>query len=104
MKEGLLKRKHSRKTFFKSQMWLNGEDSPSTGSIVCYDGDVDYGDGPEPCVFVEIADCHQKVRLHMGCTDDFDDFLDKLIRMNVEIGKFIEYLRVRSPHNQLISK
>ena len=29
-----------RTTYYKSETWLNTQDSPSTGSIVCYDGDI----------------------------------------------------------------
>lgn len=58
-----------RKAHFKSETWLNPIDSPSTGSIVCFDGDVEYTEGEAPCIFVEIADCHEKVRLHQAHTD-----------------------------------
>lgn len=30
-----------RTTYYKSEKWLNPQDSPSTGSIVCYDGDAE---------------------------------------------------------------
>ncbi|WP_280120473.1 hypothetical protein [Sangeribacter muris] len=49
-----------RTTYYKSETWLNTQDSPSTGSIVCYDGDIEYTEGESPCVFIEIADCHGK--------------------------------------------
>ncbi len=66
-----------RTGYYKSETWLNKENSPSTGSIVCYDGDVEYSDGEGPCVFIEIADCHNKVRLHMTHTDTMEEFIDK---------------------------
>lgn len=71
---------YSKKTHFKSQTFLNSKDSPSTGSIVCYDGDIEYCDeeGMQPCCFVEIADCHNKVRLHKTHTDTYLDFTNKL--------------------------
>lgn len=51
-----MERDYQRNTFYKSEKWLNPPDSPSTGSIVCYDGMVDYSDGPDRCVFLEVAE------------------------------------------------
>ncbi len=53
-----------RKAYFKSETWLNPQASQSTGSIVGYDGDVEYTEGESPCIFIEIADCQEKVSLH----------------------------------------
>ena len=79
---------------YKTQTWLNPIDSPSTGSIVCYDGEFKTDEGKlEPWSFLEIADCHQKVRLHSyrGDTDP-DAFLKKLKFIYSDLGKFINYL------------
>ncbi len=87
-----MERDYQRDTFYKSEKWLNPSDSPSTGSIVCYDGMVDYSDGPDRCVFLEVADCHQKIRLHKAHTDSLDSFVDKLRAMRNEIDGFINHL------------
>lgn len=87
-----------RTAFFKSEKWLNKENSPSTGSIVCYDGDVEYTEGVSPCVFIEIADCHQKVRLHMAHTDSMEEFIDKIDLMCNALKVFKNHLIYNSPH------
>lgn len=87
-----------RETFYKSEQWLNKENSPSTGSIVCFDGDVEYTEGLEPCVFVEIADCHQKVRLHKSHTDTTEEFIDKIDSMIIALKRFRSHLIYDSPH------
>ena len=92
-----------RKTYFKSEAWLNPEDSPSTGSIVCYDGDVEYSDdGESPCVFVEIADCHQKVRLHQCHTDTTEEFIEKIDTIIRVLKNFRTHLIYESPHKPLV--
>ncbi len=82
---------YNRNTYYKSEKWLNPPDSPSTGSIVCYDGMVDYSDGPDRYTFIELADCHQKVRLHKSHTDSTENFVDKLRAMRNEIDNFIQH-------------
>lgn len=90
---------YSRTCYFKSEVWLNKEVSPSTGSIVCYDGDVEYSDdGVSPCTFVEIADCQSKVRLHQSHTDTTEEFIDKIDKMISSLTKFRAHLIYQSPH------
>lgn len=90
---------YSRKTYYKSVTQLNPDDSPSTGSLVCYDGDIEYSDdGEQPCMFVEIADCHGKVRLHRTHTDTTKDFLVKLDFLIIQLTKFRNFLEFESPH------
>lgn len=90
---------YSRKTYFKSEKWLNQEDSPSTGSIVCYDGDIEYSDdGESPCVFLEIADCQSKVRLHQAHTDTTEEFIDKIDSIINQLKRFRNHLIYESPH------
>lgn len=84
----------TRETYYKTQKWLNPMNSPSTGSVVCYDGLVDYSDGPDRCTFLEIADCHNKVRLHKAHTDTMEDFREKVEFLYREIGAFLEHLRL----------
>ena len=84
----------SRETYYKEQKWLNPPNSPSTGSVVCYDGMIDYSDGPDRCTFLEIADCHNKARLHKAHTDTIEDFRDKVELLYKEIGAFLEHLKL----------
>lgn len=87
-----------RTAYFKSEKWLNKENSPSTGSIVCFDGDVEYTEGVEPCMFVEIADCHSKVRLHKSHTDTTEEFINKIDSMINALEKYRNHLIYESPH------
>jgi hypothetical protein len=95
---------YSRKTYYKSVTQLNPDDSPSTGSLVCYDGDIEYSDdGVQPCMFVEIADCHGKVRLHKAHTDTNKEFLIKLRTIILQLTKFCNHLEAESPHKPVKS-
>lgn len=87
-----------RTAYFKSETWLNKETSPSTGSIVCYDGDVEYTEGESDCVFIEIADCHQKIRLHKSHTDTMEEFIDKIETIINSLKRFKSHLIYDSPH------
>lgn len=95
---------YSRKTYYKSVTQLNPDDSPSTGSLVCYDGDIEYSDdGESPCLFVEFADCHNKVRLHQAHTDTTHEFIciSKIELLIIELAKFRNHLVQESPHKPM---
>ena len=81
------------KEYYKTQVFLNPEDSPSTGSVVCYDGEYHYDDGPDRYAFLEISDCHQKIRLHKCNGDSIKDFTTKLCLLREELDKFIIHLK-----------
>lgn len=72
--------------------WLNANDSPSTGSIVCYEGEKQYQDGPYNHMFVEISDCHVRARLHKAHYDSKEDFIAKLKLLSRDINLFIKHL------------
>lgn len=79
-------------TSYCTRKWLNPPTSPSTGSVVCFDGITEYSDGIERNTFIEIASCRTKVRLHKTFSDDIGDFINKLRDLQTEIGAFIEHL------------
>ncbi len=81
------------KTYYKSEDWLNEFESPSTGSIVCFDGWRDYSDGPDRCTFIEVADCQQKIRLHKAQGDTLRDFIAKAEKMRNALDYFIKHLK-----------
>ena len=78
--------------FYSTRKWLNREESPSTGSIVCYDGEEDIRGETYRNLFIEVKDCNGSVRLHKCKFDEIPDFVDKLKLMRTEIDKFIEHL------------
>ena len=77
---------------YSDRQWLNKDDSPSTGSFVAYSGPSPWKK-KERLTFIEIADCHEKVRLHIAPMDTKDDFIAKLIKLRNGLTKFIEYLQ-----------
>lgn len=76
------------KTYYNKRAWLNPEDSPSTGSIVCYDGIVE----GEKRSYIEIGDCYGKIKLHKAEYDTPEDFVRKLIVMRENLSNFIDHL------------
>lgn len=83
-----------QKTYNK-RVWLNRENSPSTGSVVVYDGPITFikGDEKEHITFIEIGSCHDKARLHRAADDSKEDFVNKMLLLRDTIDEFIEYLR-----------
>lgn len=77
------------------RMCLNSDTSPSTGSIVAYDGLANWGDANHTATFLEVADCSEIVRLHQSDKDTTADMIAKLERMYGVIGRFIEHLRMK---------
>lgn len=83
------------KVYYNRRIWLNSENSRSTGSMVCFDGNTEFSDGPARDTFIEIADCRTKVRLHKSSDDSVSDFIQKLSVMRNEIDSFINHLRTK---------
>ena len=79
-------------TYFKTEKWLNPINSPSTGSVVCYDGMTDFSDGLGRNAFLQISDCHNIIRLHKCYADTVGDFVKKLRILRNEIDTFIKHL------------
>lgn len=81
------------KTRYKKTVDLNEELSPYTGSITCYDGEIIYDEGkPFQEQFVEISDCHNKVRIHRGRCQGEIDYVNKLIKMKDAISEYLDHL------------
>lgn len=77
--------------------WLNPDDSSATGSIVAFAGPTFHldrnGDTFED-MFLEIADCTGKVRLHKSSGEDLGRFIKKLNSLGRVIKDFTDYLMV----------
>ena len=80
---------------YSSRVWLNSLNSDSTGSVVAFDGEVtDLDTGKKyPQTFLEIADCRQKVRLHITSDDTKEMFIQKMNILKDEIELFINHLK-----------
>ena len=80
---------------YSERIWLNPIDSRSTGSVAVFDGmvDYDYGKGPERTTFLEVSDCHTKIRLHRAPFDTLEMFIEKMTILNQSIERFIDHLK-----------
>lgn len=77
---------------FKQTTELNSNDSPSTGSVTAYCGKSPWPKAIKEYMFLEVADCNSKARLHISQIDTRKDFIKKMKRLHKAIGKFITYL------------
>lgn len=75
---------------YSSRKWLNGENAPSTGATVAYEGKADWSE--KNVQFFEISDCHGKIRLHRTDNDTIGDFIRKLRVLSQEAEAFANYL------------
>ena len=79
---------------YSKRVWLNEDHLPSTGSVVAYHGDIAYPDGVDKAVsFLEVSDCHGKVRLHFTPTDSLDQFVKKMETLRGVIDDFVLHLK-----------
>ena len=80
-------------TRFKNHTELNG-DTPSTGAVVCYDGQIIEDNKPEPweSQFIEISDCHSKARLHRASYDSDRDWLVKVRTLHQAVSEYYDHL------------
>ena len=77
---------------YNKRLWLNSEDSPSTGNIVCFDGDTTHNGNVARNIFVSISDCYNSARLHMTEDDSVEDFVEKITLLRDELTNFINHL------------
>lgn len=74
---------------YNKRTWLNSIKSDSTGSVVAFHGKVTYKGETFDDAFLEIADCRNKVRLHLTTDDKKEDFIEKMKTLRKEIDLFI---------------
>ena len=77
---------------YQRRIWLNREDSPSTGNLVCFDGNTTWHGEVIRNTFLQISDCSWSIRLHKTEDDDIVYFIDKMKLLRNEVDKFISYL------------
>ena len=77
---------------YNKRQWLNSEDSPSTGNIVCFDGDTTHNGNVARNIFVSISDSYNSARLHMTEDDSVEDFVEKITLLRDELTNFINHL------------
>lgn len=82
------------KVLYNKRRWLNMESSHYTGSLVCFDGIevINQGKNLGRYTFVEISDCHGKVRIHKDSNHSMEEFTKKLKLLEDQLRNFREYL------------
>ena len=87
-------------TRYKKLTELN-DATPSTGTVVCYDGQIIEEDEKEPweSQFIEISDCHSKARLHRASYDTDRDWLWKVRCLHQAIGQYYSHLYEKYRHD-----
>lgn len=88
---------------YSVRVWLNRDDSPSTGSVVAYDGTDKYEEGEYRSSFLKINDCFGSVKLHRAEYDTMEDFISKMKSLRDVVDAFIEHLEnnKESPGNHI---
>jgi hypothetical protein len=80
---------------YNDRVWLNSEESHFTGSMVCFDGVIkNQGKPAERYTFVELRDCHGRIRLHVdkNSENELEEFRDKLLLLQETLDCFIDHL------------
>lgn len=77
---------------YNKRTWLNKSNSPSLGSVVAFDGKVEYSNGAERTVFLAVSDCTKTVKLTKN-TETIEDFILKMELLKNEIDLFINHLK-----------
>jgi hypothetical protein len=74
--------------------FLTDSPEPSTSTVVSFYGDVQWGrnDRPENLSFLEISDCHERVRLHRPYEMTNAEWLAQVQRLQAHIGRYINFL------------
>lgn len=80
---------------YNKRVWLNKSNSPSTGSVVCFCGDILYKGENLNQSFLQISDCDRAIRIHKIEGDSDQDFIDKLELLNDTISDFIKELKIK---------
>ncbi len=81
-------------SLYNKRTWLNDNDSHYTGSITCahFTELVNRGKYMEEYCFVELCDCHTKIRIHKDNNHSTKYFINKLKLIQSELQGFIDHL------------
>jgi hypothetical protein len=77
---------------YSKRVWLNKDGSPSTGSVVAFYGETTWRKEKDVSTFLEVADCHDKIRLHRTHDDSMEDFVKKLRLLATTANDFATFL------------
>jgi len=83
---------------YSKQAWLNIKGSPSTGAVVAYHGPSPWSEDTDK-TFLEVSDCHYKVRLHKTDVESMRNFIRKLRKLAKIAEDFATWLELRERDN-----
>lgn len=79
---------------YNDRLFLNTKDCGATSAMVLFDGiDHTYDNKPVRLSFVEISDCHRKVRIHQTHDNTPSEYLDKIKLIYSRLGSYIKHLQ-----------
>ena len=84
---------------FCRREFLNDPLSPSTGSVVAYDGP-DAWKPDEQFTFMEVGDCHVRARIHQTTLEGRDQFILKMKLLRTVVDEFISHLGEEQAEDQ----
>lgn len=85
---------NKRTTHYIKRVWLNAENSPSTGSIVVFDGELlDHDNSVYRSTFFRLSDCHVSANIHKASYDTDKEFIEKMEIARNTLNDFIEHLK-----------
>ena len=79
---------------YNRRTWLNNENSPSLGSVVTFDGYVNYSDGIEKTTYIALSDCGKTIKIQRN-TETKEEFIKKIKLLQSEIELFINHLETQ---------
>lgn len=85
---------------FNLRKWLNDKSTSSTGSVVAYSGPSPWKNVKGRTTFLEVADCHEAVRLHQCDKETTQQFIRKMKRLRNAVDKFISFLEKESANSK----
>ena len=77
---------------YNKRTWLNKENSPSLGSVIAFDGNVEYSEGSERTIFLALSDCRFTIKIQKN-TESVADYTCKLELLKTKIELFIKHLK-----------
>lgn len=77
---------------YNKRVWLNKDDSASTGNVVAFDGEITLHGKKIRSIFLSVSDCCVSARLHKTDDDTVEDFIYKMNLLKNEIELFVKHL------------
>lgn len=79
---------------YNDRVWLNSKNDPSSGSLVIFSGPIkwNYKMKRRKTQFLELSDCHGKVRLHQTHEQSDKKWIKKMKLLKKSLDNYIKYL------------